>query len=340
MKHLLKPLCTLSLISCAFVPLSAQNANPGPYEILPFQDAYIIEAFCDLPPSSCQIADWSGWTASQWESPNAYDNHGGTDFSASSGTPVYAAAAGTVTERVTNIPQNGGTGYGNYVKIAATGTSPKGEAITVITAHLLPTVQVTVGQNVTAGQLIGYSDNTGNSTSEHCHVESALAAGNVFTCPLYHGHYKYPIMFNPNGKVQVGHVIKVKAATSPIRSDRFESSSIIANAHEDQLYFASFAKRGFYRVFIPNDASNRSGWIKALDVAEVMEGTVIHALPDSGAYVHTTQLAAIYPVRAAANTGAAILGNIRFGGGRFVADQQAAGGWYRVPVPGAAATWG
>src|SRR5690606_4992987 len=85
----------------------------------------------------------------------------------------------------------------------------------------------------------------------------------------------------------------------------------------------------------------RSGWIKALDVEEVFSGgTVIQTLPDAGAYVHAGQLANLYPIRATADAGAAVVGYIRFGGGRFLADQTAPGHWYRIPVPGAAPTMG
>lgn len=322
----------------------AHGAAPGPYEYLPFEDAYIVEAFTDLLPSSNSIADWTGWTSKTWESPNAYNNHGGNDFSMASGTPVYAATTGTVVARENSQPaasHNSGFYYGNFVKIQADGLSPVGDQLSVRTAHLLPNVQVTVGQHVNAGELIGYSDNTGQSTSEHCHVQSALEPGETITCPYYEAHYKYPVMFNPNGKVQVGHIIKVRTASTPIRSDMFDSSSVISTAHQNQMYFASIAKRGYYRVFIPNDANNRSGWIKSLDVDEVFAGgTVIQALPDPVSYVHKNQLTYKYPIRATADSSGAILGYVRFGGGRFVADQVAAGGWYRIPVPGTTAKSG
>jgi len=321
-----------------------QGASPGPYAYLPFDDGYIVEAFTDLIPNKRKsIADWTGWTAKAWVSPNAYDDHGGTDVSMGTGTPIYAATTGTVVSLVNSQPENSHNAsfyYGNYVKIAASGLSPRGEQITVLTAHMLPNIQVTVGQQVNAGQLIGYSDNTGNSTSEHCHVQSAIAAGDAITCPFYFGHYKYPIMFNPNAKMQIGHIVKIKSGSTPIRSDRFPSSSIIGTAHQDQLYFASFAKRGYYRVFVPNDSSNRSGWISALDVDEVLEGTVIQAIPDGGPYIHNAQLASTYPIRSAANSSASIVGYIRYGGGRFVADQTAAGGWYHIPVPGSSSVYG
>jgi len=113
----------------------------------------------------------------------------------------------------------------------------------------------------------------------------------------------------------------------------------ISTAHQDQLYFASFAKRGYYQVFIPNNASWRSGWIRATDVEEVFTGTVIQSLPDNVSFTQLGQLQNKYPIRSVPNDAGDALGQVLFGGGRFVADQ-ITNGYYRIPFPGASATWG
>jgi len=318
------------------------QASPGPYEILPMEDAYIAEAWKDLIiDSSSTRADWTGFIGTFWESPNAYNNHEGSDFSLDTGTPLYAPADGTVVEVVNNVPENDHTMnyFGNYVKIEiSSGVSPKGENIDVILAHQLPQVQVSVGENVVCGQLVGYSDNTGQSTSEHIHFESQIRGGGCGVCPFYHGHFKYPIMLNPTARVQVGHVIRIKSASAPIRSERFVTSAQISTAYQDQLYFSSYWKRGFYNVFIPNDSGNRIGWILATDAEEVFTGTVIQTLPDSGEYVHEATLANPYDIKASPDAGSATIGQIVYGGGRFVADQMQSG-WYRIAIPGSA-SWG
>ncbi len=326
----------IGAVFVAIAGTAAAQRSPGPLEILPFEDANIVEAWADLLAGT-QIADWTGWTASSWESPNAYNGHEGTDFALDTGTPVYAAAPGTVAAVTTNVPENTGSSYGNYVRIALDGQSPLGENLDVVTAHMLPSIVVTVGQRVTTGQLIGYSDNTGNSTSEHVHVESSIR-GSTTRCPFYHALFKYPIMFNPAATRQVGHVVRVKAASTPIRSNRLDSAAAITTAYRGQMFYSPYWQRGYYRIFIPNNAQNRSGWLKATDVAEVFEGTVIQALPDAGTYVHTQTLAAPLPIRSAPDDAAAQMAQIVFGGGRFVADQQS-GAWYRIAVPGSA-TWG
>jgi Peptidase family M23 len=312
------------------------QAPPGPFEWIPLADPFICEAWFDLLPGSLR-ADWTGWTGSIWESPHAYNGHTGSDFSLETGTPIWATADGEIVTVVSSVPENTGGGYGNFVEIAIDGLSPLGQSLDLITAHMLPGSPVSVGQRVVSGQLIGHSDNTGNSTSEHCHVESSIRGGSTL-CPFYNALFRYPILFNPEGTIQVGHAVRVTVESTPIRTDRFATSSIVSTAHHDQIYFASYGRRGFYRIFIPNDAGNRSGWVSARDVEEVFQGTVIQTLPDAGTYSHTGTLASPYPLRELPDAGAASLGQIVYGGGRFVADQTS-GEWHRVPIPGAQ-TWG
>ncbi len=320
-------------------PASASaQLQPGPHEILPFQDGFIIEAFFDLQTNTTGIADWTGWSGSTWVAPQAYNNHIGSDFSVQTGTPLFATVAGTVAEAVgTFPPDDHSTYYGNFVRVAANDPSPKGEALDVRYAHMLQ-VDVTPGQTVNVGDYIGLSDNTGNSTTEHVHFQSEFRGG-ATTCPFYWGHFKYPIMFNPSGSLQVGSVVRVTSATAPIRSGRFDASSQIGTAHQNQLFFSSYAKRGYYFVFIPNNTSWRSGWIRSTDVEEVYIGTVLQPLDDNASFTPLGQLQVKHAIRSQPSDTASQIGQIVFGGGRFVADQSS-NGFYRIPVPGAAATWG
>src|ERR1035437_3111604 len=330
--------CVACLIQLAAPQTTLAQLAPGPYEILPYDDGFIIEAFKDLNTSSGSIADWTGWSGTAWVSPDAYDNHIGTDCSVQTGTPLHAATVGTVSQIGTGYPRNDHTTYyGNYVQIAADGAAPNGESIDVIYGHML-SVSVSVNQRVNVGDLVGLSDNTGNSTSEHVHFESDIR-GAASTCPFYWAHFKYPIMFNPTGTVQVGRVVQVAVPSTPIRSDRFDSSSQITTAWQNQLYFCSYPKSGYYQVFIPNNTSYRSGWIRATDVNELFTGTVIQTLPDNVVFTQLGQLAAKYAIRSSASDTADQIGQIVFGGGRFVADQ-VTNGYYRIPIPGASATWG
>lgn len=84
--------------------------------------------------------------------------HPGIDVGASTGTPIHAAAAGTVLV----ASYNGG--YGNLVVL------DNGNSIATAYAHQ-SSIAVTVGQTVSQGQIIGYVGSTGFSTGPHLHFE-------------------------------------------------------------------------------------------------------------------------------------------------------------------------
>ncbi len=84
--------------------------------------------------------------------------HEGIDIAVSSGTPVVAAAAGTV------IAAGWMGGYGNLVLI------DHGNGVATAYGHNT-SVAVGAGQFVAQGQLIAYSGNTGHSTGPHVHFE-------------------------------------------------------------------------------------------------------------------------------------------------------------------------
>ena len=91
-----------------------------------------------------------------------YGTHGGTDIGASYGSAIYAAGSGTVTTAYNDSGYNGG--YGNYVMIN------HGGGVQTLYAHM-SVCSVSVGQYVSAGQVIGYVGSTGRSTGAHLHFE-------------------------------------------------------------------------------------------------------------------------------------------------------------------------
>ncbi|MBU0557479.1 MAG: M23 family metallopeptidase [Alphaproteobacteria bacterium] len=84
--------------------------------------------------------------------------HAGLDFSAGSGTPIYAVTDG----RVTYSGWHGG--HGKFVKIQHSGGLGSGYA------HM-SRIAVAAGQRVKRGQVIGYVGSTGLSTGPHLHYE-------------------------------------------------------------------------------------------------------------------------------------------------------------------------
>ncbi|MFG1880594.1 M23 family metallopeptidase [Micromonospora sp. NPDC049102] len=85
--------------------------------------------------------------------------HAGIDLALPSGTPIRAAAAGTVTQA-----GDAADGYGNSVFI------DHGNGYLTHYAHQ-SRIAVTVGQAVKAGQVIGYEGATGDATGPHLHFE-------------------------------------------------------------------------------------------------------------------------------------------------------------------------
>jgi murein DD-endopeptidase MepM/ murein hydrolase activator NlpD len=91
---------------------------------------------------------------------HVYKLHDGTDFSASCGTPVYAAADGTVLTQYFN------EGYGNRVLIDH--GYVQGVSLSTSYNHLT-SFALTPGSQVSRGQVIGYAGTTGYSTGCHLH---------------------------------------------------------------------------------------------------------------------------------------------------------------------------
>ena len=115
----------------------------------------------------------------QWPLPDAYtitsnfgeredpktgeiDSHTGTDIAAPLGTPILAAADGTVT--IANATDPWGGSYGFHVKI------DHGDGIETLYAHC-SAICVVPGQTVQQGEVIGYVGHTGRVTGDHLHFE-------------------------------------------------------------------------------------------------------------------------------------------------------------------------
>jgi murein DD-endopeptidase MepM/ murein hydrolase activator NlpD len=87
--------------------------------------------------------------------------HAGVDISAPTGTPIRAAAAGTV------VLLGWTGGYGNYTCIA------HGGGLSTCYAHQ-SSYGTSNGAKVSQGQVIGYVGNTGNSFGAHLHFETRI----------------------------------------------------------------------------------------------------------------------------------------------------------------------
>lgn len=117
-----------------------------------------------LPTTLPVVANWNastyGWRIDPFTGHRAM--HEGVDFSAPSGTPIFAAAAGVVVN-VEQHPQ-----YGNMVEI------DHGNDISTRYAHA-SAVYVQNGALVKRGQKIAAVGSTGRSTGPHLHFEVRVA---------------------------------------------------------------------------------------------------------------------------------------------------------------------
>lgn len=102
------------------------------------------------------------WPVGCRNTPSTYYGHGlARDIACPSGTPIYAAEAGTAYIR--NSGGYGG-GYGNYVDVV------HGGGMTTRYAHM-SAFNISSGQAVSRGQVIGFVGSTGRSSGPHVHFE-------------------------------------------------------------------------------------------------------------------------------------------------------------------------
>lgn len=93
----------------------------------------------------------------EWYAVFGLKGHNGIDYATPTGTKLFSSINGTVIE---NAYDKGG--YGNYIKI-------ENDYCGVIYAHMKTLSPLKVGSNVKAGDVVGISGNTGNSTGSHLH---------------------------------------------------------------------------------------------------------------------------------------------------------------------------
>lgn len=146
---------------------------------------------------------WSGQTRSDHSPAYAVDFNRTDDL----GDPVVASAPGTV-DRVTDL---GGTSYGKYVRIN------HGGGYSTYYAHLNG-FNVSVGQTVGYGKVLGWVGSTGGSTGPHLHYEQRLNGSAVQvrfngTLALYWGTKTYTSDNNCSGGSGSG---TVNTAGSPL----------------------------------------------------------------------------------------------------------------------------
>ncbi len=121
-----------------------------------------------------RMASGYGWRSDPFT--KARKKHNGMDFTAPTGTPIYATGNGRVKRA-----DNTASGFGQHIEI------DHGYGYKTIYAHLSK-YNVKRGQNVSRGDLIGFVGNTGRSVGPHLHYEVHKNGRPINPINFYYGN--------------------------------------------------------------------------------------------------------------------------------------------------------
>lgn len=121
-----------------------------------------------------RMASGYGWRTDPFTKARRF--HHGMDFSAPTGTPIYATGNGRVIRA-----DNTASGYGNHIVL------DHGFGYETLYAHLHG-YNVRVGQRVERGDIIGFVGNTGRSIAPHLHYEVFKDGERINPINFYYGN--------------------------------------------------------------------------------------------------------------------------------------------------------
>jgi len=154
-------------------------------------------------PDKKRITQWFGENA-PFYAKYGLKGHSGIDFAIPVDTPICAPHEGYISQK-----DNGVIGYGKHVQITSLPYKNDGTCRRSTLAHL-SRFYAKPGSFVSAGDLIGYSGNTGDSTGPHLHWDYRLVDrfgntinynngynGCIDLAPLVNGQRKSPVIYWP-----------------------------------------------------------------------------------------------------------------------------------------------
>ncbi len=121
-----------------------------------------------------RMASGYGWRTDPFTKVRKF--HHGMDFTAPTGTPIYATGDGKVTRA-----DNTASGYGNHIVI------DHGFGYETLYAHLHK-YNVRAGQQVKRGDIIGFIGSTGRSQAPHLHYEVIKDGERINPINFYYGN--------------------------------------------------------------------------------------------------------------------------------------------------------
>lgn len=179
-----------------------------------------------------------GLISGSWPRYSNGNYHSGLDIAASKGTPVFSVCDGIVDSVVSMT-----TSFGKHIIIRA---KVNNEIVNMYYAHLNDFANVSVGEKVSAGQLIGYVGSTGKSSGPHLHYEVRNAQkhyGNL------HNPTLNPLLYLP-GTNYIFEPNNILSPTNPIIRlnqiwfDMGDTIEVTAKADNATHYFMSLFKEG------------------------------------------------------------------------------------------------
>lgn len=132
-----------------------------------------------ISPGSNESGTKAGTRSPAGSMSGVSSTNGGTalDYPMPVGTPVYACRSGVVISCRDGVPNHASGGpasrwpaAANYVLL---GVTYAGKPARVLYWHMSPGLNVSAGQKVDVGHLLGRSGNTGHSTGPHLHIQAA-----------------------------------------------------------------------------------------------------------------------------------------------------------------------
>lgn len=138
---------------------------------MPFTGNYpITQTFAEHVARAKQ----NGWCSSPGPCPGGTYYYGGIDWGMPTGTPLFAAHDGSLSFEA----QNGG--YGNNVRLKFVF---EGKQIEIVYGHMKSFAGSP--RQAKAGEMIGYSDNTGFSSGPHLHFELRVNGAPTDSTPYF-----------------------------------------------------------------------------------------------------------------------------------------------------------
>ncbi|HEY3558349.1 MAG TPA: peptidoglycan DD-metalloendopeptidase family protein [Kribbella sp.] len=213
-----------------------------------------------LPDGTYEIGTPFGQSGSEWST----GSHTGQDFPAPIGTPVRAVTSGVV--RIEHPAW-----AGNLVRI------DHGNGLETLYAHL-SRVDVTDGQQVTAGQQIGAVGTEGNSTGSHLHFEVRLGGEPVNPMPFlatgsastgWGGYSNGMIPASKLCAIGGGHMLRCDAAAEYLKlaaayRGQFGKSLCITDSYRSYASQVSLYQRKPSLAALPGTSNH--GWGVAVDL--------------------------------------------------------------------------